>query len=210
MLLVILTLLGYLSYQIISPFLTPIAWAIVFSVVFYPVYAFICRYMKVKAIASSITVLLILVVIIVPITYMSFLLIDEVQGFGDYMNSGGVDFVRAQSEKIKASPLFERISSFIGESNVPDADLIMDNLKKIGKVVAENLSIRFTNIITAAINFLFMIFTIFFLFKDGPGFLTKVKDYMPFSEEQKARLAMQMKDMIASTVYGGVGVSPCL
>jgi len=207
MLLVILALLGYLSYQIISPFLTPIAWAIVFSVVFYPVYAFICKHIKVKAIASSVTVLLILAVIIVPITYMSFLLIDELQMIGDYMNAGGLDFIRAQSEKIKASPLFERLSSFIGTGDVPAADLIMDNLKKVGKFVAENLSIRFTNIISAAVNFLFMIFTIFFLFKDGPGFLTKVQDYMPFSEEQKARLAMQMKDMIASTVYGGVAVA---
>ena len=52
-----------------------------------------------------------------------------------------------------------------------------------------------------------MIFTIFFLFIDGPGFLTKVKDYMPFNEEQKNRLATQMKDMIVSTVYGGVIVA---
>lgn len=207
MLLAILTLLGYLSYQIISPFLTPIAWAIVFSVVFYPVYAFLCRYIKVKSIASSITVLLILVVIIVPILYMSFLLIGELRGIGDYMNAGGFDFVRIQSEKIKASPFFEMLSPVIGRNNMPTADLIMDNLKRIGKVLAENLSLRFTNIITAAINFLFMIFTIFFLFRDGPGFLTKVKDYMPFSEEQKARLAIQMKDMIVSTVYGGVAVA---
>ena len=71
----------------------------------------------------------------------------------------------------------------------------------------QNLSVRITNIISAAINFLFMIFTIFFLFMDGPGFLTKVKDYMPFNEEQKTRLATQMKDMIVSTVYGGVIVA---
>ena len=88
MLLVILTLLGYLSYQIISPFLAPIAWAIVFSVVFYPIYAFISKYVKVKSIASSITVLIILVAIIAPITYMSFLLIGELEKFGDYTNSG--------------------------------------------------------------------------------------------------------------------------
>ena len=207
MLLAILSLLGYLSYQIISPFLTPIAWAIVFSVVFYPVYAFIGRYIKVKAIASSITVLLVFVVIIAPITYISFLLIDELQGIGDYMNAGGFEVVRAQTENLKASPFFSKLISFIGESDVPTADLIMDNLKKIGNVLAEKLSLRITNIIGAAVNFLFMIFTIFFLFKDGPRFLTKAKDYMPFSEEQKARLAIQMKDMIASTVYGGVVVA---
>ena len=207
MLLAILSLLGYLSYQIISPFLVSIAWAIVFSIVFYPVYAFISRYIKVKSIASSIMVLLILVVIIAPITYMSFLLIGELEKFGDYTNSGGLEYIRDLFEKIKASPHFEKLGSLIGEGNMPTFDQLMDNIKKIGKILAENLSVRITNLISAVINFLFMIFTIFFLFKDGPGFLTKLKDYMPFNEEQKTRLATQMKDMIVSTVYGGVAVA---
>jgi predicted PurR-regulated permease PerM len=90
---------------------------------------------------------------------------------------------------------------------MPTSDQLMDNIKKIGNILVENLSVRITNIISVAINFLFMIFTIFFLFKDGPGFLTKLKDYMPFNEEQKTRLATQMKDMIVSTVYGGVAVA---
>ena len=207
MLLAILTLLGYLSYQIISPFLVPIAWAIVFSVVFYPIYAFISKYIKVKSIASSITVLIILVAIIAPITYMSFLLIGELEKFGDYTNSGGLEFVRDLFAKMKASPHFEKLSSLMGEGNMPTSDQVLDNIKKIGSLLAQNLSVRITNIISAAINFLFMIFTIFFLFIDGPGFLTKVKDYMPFNEEQKTRLATQMKDMIVSTVYGGVIVA---
>ena len=90
---------------------------------------------------------------------------------------------------------------------MPTSDQLMDSIKKIGSILAQYLSVRITNLISAAINFLFMIFTIFFLFTDGPGFLTKLKDYMPFNEEQKNRLAKQMKDMIVSTVYGGVAVA---
>jgi predicted PurR-regulated permease PerM len=207
MLLVILALLGYLSYQIISPFLVPIAWAVVFSIVFYPVYAFISRHVKVKSIASSITVLLIFVVIIAPVSCLSIILIGELQKVGDYTNSGGLDFFRELYDKIITSPQYEKISSLIGEHNMPTADMIMDNMKKIGKTLVENLSIRITNIISAAINFLLMIFTLFFLFRDGPGFLNKVRDYMPFSDEQKSRLTKQVKDMVASTVYGGVTVA---
>ena len=207
MLLVILALLGYLSYQIISPFLVPIAWAVVFSIVFYPVYAFISRHVKVKSIASSITVLLIFVVIIAPVSCLSIILIGELQKVGDYTNSGGLDFFRELYDKIITSPQYEKISSLIGEHNMPTADMIMDNMNKIGKILVENLSIRITNIISAAINFLLMIFTLFFLFRDGPGFLNKVRDYMPFSDEQKSRLTKQVKDMVASTVYGGVTVA---
>jgi predicted PurR-regulated permease PerM len=32
----IVAVLGYLTYRIVAPFLSPIMWAVVFSVVFYP------------------------------------------------------------------------------------------------------------------------------------------------------------------------------
>lgn len=207
MLLVLLAVLGYLSYRIVSPFLTPIAWAIVLSVVFYPGYAFLARYLRFKAVASVVTIILILTMIVTPIIFLSFMLIDELQGIAEQMNEGGLESIRQLYGKMQDTPAFQRIASFIGEQNIPTQDIMMDNIKKLGKGVIENLSIRITNVIATAINFLFMVFTIFFLFKDGPGFLSKARDYMPFSEEQKKRLETQVKDMIASTVYGGVVVA---
>jgi len=130
MLLVILALLGIFLPDN-QPFSNADRLGNSVSVVFYPVYAFICRYIKVKAIASSITVLLVFVVIIAPITYISFLLIEELQLFGTYMNSGGLEFVRTQTEQLKVSPFFSKLISFISENDVPTADLLMDNVKKI-------------------------------------------------------------------------------
>jgi predicted PurR-regulated permease PerM len=208
MLLVILTLLGYLSYQIISPFLAPIAWAVVFSIVFYPVYAFISRHIKVKSVASFITVFLVIVVIIGPIIYTSFVLVAELRKIGEYTSAfEGAELVRELFSKIKSSPQYASISSLIGEQNMPTAEQIVPSLTDFGKSLAERLSVKVTNVLSVGIDFLFMTFTIFFLFRDGPGFLNKVREYMPFSEEQNSRLAKQVKDMVASTVYGGVTVA---
>ncbi len=208
MLLVILALLGYLSYQIISPFLVPIAWAVVFSIVFYPVYAFISRYIKVKSIASSITVFLVVVVIIGPIIYTSFVLVSELRKIGEYTSAAeGSEFIRNLFYKIKSSSQYASISSLVGEQNMPTVEQLIASLANFGKSLAERLSVKVTNLLSVGIDFLFMTFTIFFLFRDGPGFLNKVRDYMPFSEEQKSRLAKQVKDMVASTVYGGVTVA---
>ena len=208
MFLVILALLGYLSYQIISPFLVPIAWAVVFSIVFYPVYAFISRYIKVKSIASSITVFLVVVVIIGPIIYTSFVLVSELRKIGEYTSAAeGSEFIRNLFYKIKSSSQYASISSLVGEQNMPTVEQLIASLANFGKSLAERLSVKVTNLLSVGIDFLFMTFTIFFLFRDGPGFLNKVRDYMPFSEEQKSRLAKQVKDMVASTVYGGVTVA---
>lgn len=205
-LLFILAVLGFLSYKILSPFLEPIAWAIVIAIVFYPVYALLSNYIRIKPIASITTVVLILAIIIGPLFYLSFMLIDELTGVAMHMNEGRPDVVNEIYEKARSSDLFDKARAFLGEKNVPSEEIIQANLRKIGKVIIEKLSIKVTNVITAGINFMIMIFTLFFLFKDGPGFLSKAKDYIPFSEEQKDRLESQIRDMISSTVYGGVAV----
>jgi predicted PurR-regulated permease PerM len=63
------------------------------------------------------------------------------------------------------------------------------------------------NILTISLDFIFMSFSIFFFLRDGPEFLKKVRDYIPFSEEQKDRLVKLVRDIIISTIYGGIVVS---
>ncbi len=202
----ILAALGFLSYKIISPFLEPIAWAVVIAIVFYPVYAFLNRHIKIKTLSSVTTIILVLAIIIAPLFYVSFTLIDELTGFVLHMNEERPDVIGRLYEQAGASPVLEKAKALLGEKNVPSEAVIQENIRKIGKLAIEKLSLKVTNIITAGINFVIMIFTAFFLFRDGPGFLSKARDYIPFSEEQKKRLESQIKDMISSTVYGGVAV----
>jgi predicted PurR-regulated permease PerM len=203
----LIALLGYLAYQIMSPFFTAIAWAIVFSIVFYPVYAFILRHVRVDAVASLITLVLILIVIIGPITYLSSVLINELQHFVNSLDQDKLQSIRNVYEGFRSSALYGKISIYVGESNLPSEGMVMETIRKIGKGLLENISLRIANVLAIIINFLFMLFTTFFLLKDGARFLTKTRDFLPFSEKHKDRLAKQVKDMIVSTVYGGATVA---
>ncbi|MBI5641619.1 MAG: AI-2E family transporter [Nitrospirae bacterium] len=207
MMLFITAVLGYLTYRIMSPFLPAIAWAIVFAIVFYPFFAYIRRYVKVKAAASLVTVVLLLIVIIAPIAYLSLLLLDELKGFADQMNAGSLDTVKIWVERLQATAFYETLSRYIGSDALPTEAVISDNIKKLGGIVIANLSSGLTNILAVTVHFIFMIFTIFFIFKDGPDFLIRIKDVLPFSNSQKEMLATQVKDLVVSTVYGGVSVA---
>jgi predicted PurR-regulated permease PerM len=207
MVLFLLGVLGYLTYQIVSPFLIAIAWSIVLSIVFYPIYAFTSRHIKIKAAASVITVILMFVVIVGPFSYVTISLINELQVVATKIGGNQLGSVGEVVQKLNSWPFFEKVRSYPGLQDVLSEDAIIDNIKKGGKVLVENLSVRITNILAALVDFFIVIFTTFFLLKDGPLLLSKAKDYMPFSEVQKERLAGQIKDMIVSTVYGGVAVA---
>lgn len=203
----ILVLLGFLTYKILSPFLTPIAWAVVFSIVFYPVYAFLLRHIKIKPIASLITLLLILLIIIGPFASLGFVLISEIREVAVSMDTGALDSIKNILANPKIAGILEKIQSYLGIEDVATGDMIVENIKKIGKGLITRLSAGFVNIVYVMIDFMFMALSIYFLLKDGPDFLSKIRDYMPFAEEQKNRLASQVKDMVISTVYGGVVVA---
>lgn len=205
MLLFMIAVLGYLAYQIISPFLTAVAWAMVFTIVFYPVYAYICRYVKFKSVASLLTIVLILIVILGPISYLTSLLVHEIQTFLDSIDQDRIESVQKFYEGLRSLPLYQKISSYMGE--LPSEEAVLEGIKKTGGTLLQNMSLQITNVLSIMANFVFMFFTIFFLLKDGPGFLLKARDFMPFSERHKDRLATQVKDMIVSTVYGGATVA---
>jgi predicted PurR-regulated permease PerM len=207
MFLFLIVVLGYLTYQIMSPFLNAIIWAVVLSIVFYPVYAFISRYLKAKSLSSLITVLLILGIIAGPFTYLTFTLLDELQVVTARLNENRLDSAQELIHRFHSSRLFHEVASYMGIESMVSEDVIMENIRNVAKGLISELPLKISNILSAGLNFIFMIFTAFVLFRDGPAVLSKVKDYMPFKDHQKERLASQIKDIVVSTVYGGVLVA---
>ncbi|MEW6571366.1 MAG: AI-2E family transporter [Nitrospirota bacterium] len=200
-------ILGYLTYKILYPFLNPIAWAIVFSIVFYPVYVFLLRYVKFRTVASAVTLLIIIAIILGPFTYLSFILVEEIRDFVENINAGSIDSLRNFFNDSRISKLVEKVQTYTGMEAINIGDTITDNIRQVGKGITGRIKSAITDIAGVVLNFIFMLFAIFFFLRDGPDFLTRVRDYLPFSEDDKNRLICKVKDMIISTVYGGVVVA---
>jgi predicted PurR-regulated permease PerM len=135
------------------------------------------------------------------------MLIDEVQIVAARIASIDVGSVKEIVQKMNSLTLIKKIHAYRATEDIFSEAAILDNFKRIVKTLIGEFSMRIPNVLAALVDFIFVVFTTFFLLKDGSGFLFKAKDYMPFSEVQKERLAGQIKDMIISTVYGGVVVA---
>ncbi len=200
-------LLGYLCYQIFKPFFSPIAWAVVLAIVFYPLWNIINRHIKNKSLASLAALFLILLVIIGPFSFISFMIAMELKDLPRYLEEGGMQEIRGTIESPYIKSITEKIMNTF---NVTEAEIeksILDNLSRFGKGLMDNFTKGIGNIVSVSINFVFMTFALFFILKDGGYFLKKFNDYLPFTEEQKDRLTSQTKDVIVSTIYGGVAVA---
>lgn len=199
--------LGYLSYLILRPFLSAIMWAVVLSIVFYPLYAFFLKRLRWKHLASLSTLIIILLLILGPFSYLSFVLTQEVVAVMGKIEKGTFDPVGAIAQHPYVNAMLSKILSFFSISEGQFQKVLIDTIAQIGKASTGFIKSSLGNIASAAIDFVFMIFSIFFLLEDGPRFVEKVGDYMPFSKRQKEKILTQTKGIIVSTIYGGVTVA---
>ncbi|NLW35411.1 AI-2E family transporter [Syntrophorhabdus aromaticivorans] len=206
-LLFLLAVLGYLSYQIFRTFLSPIAWAMVLSIVFYPVFSFLLRWVKWKPLASLITLVFIIVLLLGPFSYFSYLLSQEIRSLIDASTSGQFDPVGSILHNPKIRVIIDKVLLLL---NVSQADLektLVENLSHFGKSLLGSLTGGLGNVASAITDFIFMILSTFFFLEGGSEFVEGINKYIPFSKKQKDRLFKQTRDIIVSTIYGGVTVA---
>lgn len=204
---VIALALGYLSFRIMQPFLSPIAWAVSLSIVFYPLYMFILKYLKSPALTSVSTLLIVVALIIGPFSYFSYLLAVELAHILKDLQAGGAEgLFQSASDSALANMLnmfFERL----GIDKAEAYDSIRNSVRDVVKNLAAGLSKGVGSVFGIGVDFVIMIFTLFFFLKDGSTILRSASEFMPFSAEQKKKLTGQVKDIVISTLYGSVVVA---
>lgn len=203
----LLLIFGYLGYLIIKPFLIPIAWAVVFSILFYPLYAFILRYIRWKSAASFIVLLIILLIILGPVSYLSFLLMLELRTLVASTDTGLIAGVKDFMNHPAIKNILERIMSFFNVTEGELTQTVADGIMQMGHDSLSGIRKGIAGVVTGILDFMFMTITIFFLLKDGPGFAGRLLELMPFSERQKKMLTDKSKDIVIATMFGGVVVA---
>lgn len=197
--------LSYLAYLIMAPFFAPLVWAAVFAIVFYPVYRFILRYVKRPTLASLATVVLVLIVILGPLSYLSYLLVGELQ---DLASAGlTVEGVRSTYQNSFIHSLANRVLPVFHLDEQQAITYAVNGLSSLSKRLLHLIPGGLGSVATAFTTFFIMTFVLFFFFKDGGSYVEKLLGYLPFSQQNKEHLSKQAKDVIVSTIYGGVAVA---
>lgn len=206
--LILLSLIfGYIAYLVMRPFVYPFIWAFVLTILFYPVFLFLGRHVKWKPGASMLTVLIILLLIVGPFSYMLLSLGVELAQLSTKFEEGQLNNMLMKIQEHRAVEWFVNILKIT--FGIKDFDLVavfQSNFSDFSSNVLQWVSVSVKNIAFGVINFIIMIFSLYFLLKDGPEFIKQLKEYMPFPESHKDRLAYKVKDMVISTIYGGVTV----
>lgn len=195
---------------ILLPFYGAVFWACVLAIMFTPFYRrLLILVPKRENLAAFATLLLCLVIVILPATYITASLLQEGHAFYQKISSGelkfGTYFHRAIS---MLPPWIVNLLDGAGLAKFSEAkDTLSNGAAQESQFLAvEGLKIG-QNTFEFIVSFSVMLYLLFFLLRDGSIVFEKIRLAIPLHPEHKRHLFSKFTTVVRATVKGNIAVA---
>ncbi len=202
-----LLVLGAVLYAILSPFFSPIIWALFIAFLVYPLHRRLTRRYGNRAQLSALTLTLTTLVILVgPITALTAAIASQA---GDLLqmaqgsvseHAGGslVDITRIPG----IGPALEWAQRSVGISAAQIQGWVAEGARNILQSLASMGGRVFLGAIGTLVSFTLTLFLLFFFIRDGERMFATARVLIPLPQERKTRLFAHLAAVIRAVVYG--------
>jgi len=205
MLLAVTAIALYLCWLMLQPFVAVLAWATVLVIVFYPVHQRLLKRVKKPGLTALLSCILVILTILVPVVLVTVAVLNEL--------SGALNNLQATIAYLldPNSPYTGRVlswaSQYIDIEQVRSGQYLLERLKGVsGQVAGQTLGI-IGGVIGAIVQMFFVIFTMYYLFRDGDKIFAALRDALPLESEQATAIMARTRDVIGASVYGVLAIA---
>jgi predicted PurR-regulated permease PerM len=185
-----------LAFMIIRPFLVAILSAAALAYIFYPVYITILKYLpkriRAKEIGSLLTVAIIILLVLVPATFVTILLSYEIKNGYLFLQ----DFLQSQQPIVNLPPFLSQWASYLPQFKEVAADLAG---QLIGLV--QGILKGIPNVI---LNIFITIFSMYYFLKHGKDIYNFFSELVPLPEGRYKQILLRFDDLSRGMILGQI------
>jgi predicted PurR-regulated permease PerM len=147
----------------------------------------------------------VVVTILGPATFITIAVVGELGKVAGSLSSGEVQRVMAES------PLAQRIlawiSPYVDIQQIQSPELVMERLQGWSGALANRTVGVVGGVLSAVVQTLLVVFTMFYLFRDGSAIRHAASDVLPLERSQSRDVIGRTREVIAASVYGVLVIS---
>lgn len=197
-------------FVLLRPFYSAIFWAATLAVLFWPVHQRILTRMPTRRnLASALSLLTCLLVVILPLLLVLTSLIQEVAQFYAHINRDE-NSIRHYFQQIVAAipPQVWGWLDRIGISSFADVQpKLMDAANQAMRVVSSKALSLGQDTLGFGLAFALMLYLLFFFFRDGAALIALVRHAFPMDKRYSSDLAQKFSAVVKATVKGNIVVA---
>ena len=190
----------YLCWRMVQPFLGVIAWATVLVIVFYPVHKRLAQRIGHPSLSALVSCALVILIILVPIALITLAVFNELANAAQSMQSA-LNYILDPNSRI-TGPILNFLSRFIDVSQLYSEEFLTERLKGVSGQLAGRTLGFLGGLAGVIVQVFFVIFTMYYFFKDGENIFRTVRDSLPLEREQAESIMSRTREVIDASVYG--------
>lgn len=195
---------------ILWPLYGAILWATILAIVFAPVNRrLIRRFGGRRTLAALATLVLVIVIVILPLTIVGALLVDQAADLYALVKSGEVNLGQHFQRVVKTLPGWAvRLLERFGLTELTGVqERLSDGLMRGSQAVAAQALSVGQRTFDVVVSFFVMLYLLFFLLRDGDDLVRRIRTAVPLRAEHQRALMENFTLVIRATVKGTVVVA---
>ncbi len=195
-----LLLLGYLVFRIVAPFFGPLAWSAVLAIFFYPLYERLTKHMNPTR-AALVSTLAVTFLLIVPALFI--LYYTARQGLDASTRLQAALLARGQGSEQGIMTGAEGWTRDHLPASLQSVDLetrVREGIERLGTMMASSVGSLVKNLLSFLVALFLMIFSLFFVFRDGHGVVRALRHLLPFDAEIQQDMIKESQELIFASV----------
>jgi predicted PurR-regulated permease PerM len=199
-----LAVMGYELYLLLSPFLVPIAWAMLLAFIAHPALLQLLRVIRSRTAAALIVTAVLALVIAVPTAWLSSKLAHEATrvSLGQFVHQGG--FAQAGSQALHSGTITS-IEAWLEHQGLRIQDIrhwIENASTYLTGYFTANATTLARNLVTFVFDVVLMLLSFFYLLRDGEDYFEFVRGLTPLPDEDKAMVFETLRSILSATMRG--------
>lgn len=190
----------YLCWLMLQPFIEVLLWAVVLVIVFYPVHRRIVARTGKPGWSALLSCLLVIFTILVPLTLVTLAVVRETSGMAQNLQANVEAFFDPNS------PVTGRFLRWLGQyvdiEQLRSQQFVAERLKGMSGAIANRTFGFVGGLLVFVVETFFVIFTMFYLFRDGERLRRALLDALPLEKKQSREIFERTRDVISASVYG--------
>lgn len=195
----------YLCWLMLQPFVEVLLWASVLVVVFYPVHKRLTARTKSPGLSAALSSLLVIATILVPLTLVTWAVVNEIANVAQSVQDNVSSLLDPNSPTTGRA--LKWLGKYVNVDQLRSQQYVVERLKGLsGQIAGQTLGVV-GGLVGAVVEIFFVIFTMYYLFRDGEWITDWLRDVLPLEKAQSHEIFKRMRDVISASVYGVVVIA---
>lgn len=198
-LLVVTAVALYLNWLMLVPFIGVLAWSTVLVIVFYPFHKRLLARTNSPGWSAALSCLLVIVMILLPLTLVTLAVVNEASNLTHKLQAGG-DLLDPNSPV--TGPAVRWLGQYVNLDQLRSQEFIVERVRSLSGQIASRTLGFVGGVVGAIVQVFFIIFTMYYLFRDGERVREGLRNILPLEQAQSQEIFLRMRDVISASVYG--------